>query len=202
MMDGLLNHGRRVADEASRSRAATRHGTITSYDPDNYAIKVTLQPDDVLTGWIPLKACWIGNGWGMFAAPSIGDAVEIDFQEADGGVGSAGWRFFNDSERPLSVQAGEFWLVHKKGQSVKLTTDGALTIDDGQGASVKLNGDGTITSAASTWNHTGDINVTGDLAVSGDTNVDGDVVAGTVSLKHHLTQGVTAGSSLSGEPQP
>lgn len=189
-MEALLNQVRRAAAEEALSRATTRHGTITGYDPDNHAVKVSIQPEGTLTGWLPLKALWIGNGWGMFAAPSIGDAVEIDFQEADGGVGSVGWRFFNDLERPLSVPAGEFWLVHKHGQSVKLTTDGALILDDGAGAVIKLKGDGNIELSATRWDHTGDI------------HVDGDVFAGTVSLKHHLTQGVTAGPSLSGEPQP
>lgn len=181
-MDAILNHMRRAAQEASSSRAATRHGIVDGYDPANHAVRVRLQPDDTLTDWMPLKSAWIGNGWGMILAPSVGDAVEIDFQEADGGVGSVGWRFYNDSDRPLTVPAGEAWLVHKTGQSIKLTTDGKLTLADGKGAIITLNGDGTITSAGN-WTHAGTFK------------------ANSVELTAHVHKNVQAGSSLSGGPQ-
>ena len=182
-----MNQMRRAAQEAAQSQAVTRHGTISSYDPDNHAVKVELQPDGTLTGWIPLKTIWAGNGWGMFFAPAIGTAVEVDFQEADGGVGSAGLSFFNDVERPLSVPSGEAWLVHKSGASVKLTNDGAIALDDGQGASLELLG-GNITSAG-TWMHTGKITASE------------DVVAGSISLKMHMHGGVQTGGGVSGSPQ-
>jgi phage baseplate assembly protein gpV len=158
-MHGLTNQFRRAAQEAGASQATTRHGIVTSYDPGSYAVKVELQPDGTLTGWIPLKSPWVGNGWGLFCPPSIGDLVEVDFQEADGGVGSAGWRFYNDQDRPLPCPAGEFWLVHESGTSVKLTNDGTLALDTGQGASILLNA-GNITSAG-TWTHTGTLTANG-----------------------------------------
>lgn len=125
-MDGLLNQMRRAAQEAYGTGGASRHGIVDAYDPNAYAVKVRLQPDDTLTDWLPLKSPWVGNGWGLFCAPSIGDAIEIDFQEGDGGVGTAGWRFFNDEDRPLAVAAGEMWLVHASGASIKLQNDGAI----------------------------------------------------------------------------
>ncbi len=189
-MEALLNEVRRAAMEATASRAVTRHGTITGYDPGTHAVKVALQPDGTLTGWLPLKALWVGNGWGAFAAPSIGDAVEVDFQEADGGVGSVGHRFFNDQDRPLLVPSGEFWLVHARGQSLKLLNDGSAVLDDGHGATVRLNGDGSISSAGS-WTHRGNLLIT-----------NGDVLADKVSLKTHRHLGVQAGSSTSGPPSP
>ena len=188
-MEDLLNQVRRAAREAVRDRAPTRHGTISSYDPNTHGVRVELQPDGTLTGWLPLKAVWIGNGWGMFAAPSIGDAVEVDFQEADGGVGSVGHRFFNDEDRPLSVPSGEFWLVHQSGAFLKLTNDGAITLSDGQGATLSMKG-GVITSTASSWNHSGPITVT-----------NGDIKADGISLKTHKHGGVQAGSAITGLPQ-
>lgn len=176
-MEALLNQVRRAASEAASSTATTRHGTISSYDPDNRAVKVELQPDGTLTGWIPLKTVWSGNGWGAFFAPAIGTAVEVHFQEADGGVGSAGLSFHNDVERPLPVPAGEMWLVHASGASIKLTTAGAITLTDAHGAMVNLPGDGTIhlddgagamlamsagdITSAGTWAHTGTLSANG-----------------------------------------
>lgn len=63
------------------------------------------------------------------------------------------------------------------GQVVHVKAPGGMTID----ADVQVNGKVTTTQ---------DIKSTG-----------GDVVAGSVSLKDHLTTGVTAGSGLSGKPQ-
>ena len=180
-MSALLNHMRRAAEEAGASRAGTRHGIIDGYDPANHAVKVRLQPDDTLTDWLPLKATWIGNGFGLFLAPNIGDAVEVDFQETDGGAGSVGWRFFNDSERPLSVPSGEAWLVHKSGSTVKLTTDGKITLTDHSGTVFALSNDGKV-------------RITGDLIVSG------DVTANGTSLHTHTHSGVQSGSSQTGAP--
>ena len=111
MMQHLLNSQKAAAQQASQSRASTRHGIVTSYDPNAYAIKVTLQPDNVVTGWIPLKSAWVGNSWGLFCPPSIGDAVEVDFQEDDGGVGSAGQQH---DQRP-DIGDGEGYRGHTGG---------------------------------------------------------------------------------------
>lgn len=148
-MQAILNQARRAAQEAMSGRATTRHGIIDGYDPTNYAVRVRLQPDDTLTDWIPLKAVAVGNGWGAFFAPNIGDPIEIDFQEGDGEVGSAGWRFFNDSDRPLTVPAGEMWLVHQTGASFKLVSDGS------------------IETAGQVLRHTGEAAVDGSLAATG-----------------------------------
>lgn len=180
-MEGLMNHMRRAASEAVQSRAVTRQGLISSYDPDTHAVKVELQPDGTLTGWIPLKSMWVGNGWGLVCAPAIGTAVEVDFQEADGGVGSAGLSFFNDVDRPPSVQAGEAWLVHESGASIKLTNDGALTLTDGKGAMIHLAG-GMITSAGN-WTHTGTFAANG------------------IELTTHVHTGVATGSAITGAPE-
>lgn len=179
-MQGILNHARRVAEEAMSSRATNRQGTVDGYDPGNYAIRVMLQPDGTLTDWIPLKSAWVGNGWGLFLPPSIGDLVEVSFQEADAGVGSGGWRFFNNVDRPLPVPSGEAWLVHKSGASIKLTNGAGITLADGAGASINLFG-GVITSAG-TWNHTGTIAANG------------------IGLTTHHHIGVTTGSGTSGAP--
>ena len=159
-MRHFLNSVKATAQMANQG-LNTRQGTISGYDPSTYSVKVMIQPDGVLTGWIPLKSLWIGNGWGLFSPPSIGDAVEINYQEADGFGGSVGLRFFNDQDRPLPCPSGEFWLVHKSGASFKSTNDGRLTLTDPSGTVLNLTNDGNV-------------NITGNLIVSGNTEIDGN----------------------------
>jgi hypothetical protein len=192
MIDDLMDANRQAAEQVSGRRATTRHGIVTSYDPNNYAIKVELQPDGVLTGWIPLKSSWVGNGWGLFCPPAIGDHIELDFQEGDKALGSAGWRFYNDNIRPLPCPSGEFWLVHKSGQFIKVTNDGALTLNDAHGASVQLDGAGNIKSAGN-WTHTGKLH-TSDTVTS-----DVDVLANGISLHNHTHSDPQGG--IVGRPQ-
>lgn len=167
-MRQLLNVMRMQAMLASGDHASVRLGKVDSYDAVNYSAKVRLQPEDVITGWLPVTSQWVGNGWGMFAPPSIGELVEVHFQEGSIDAGIVNLRFFNDIARPLPVPSGEFWLQHKSGAFFKLTNAGAATFSDAHGASVTLNGDGTITSSASQWNHTGNVTVTGNVVASGD----------------------------------
>lgn len=128
-MREILNAARREAIQAMAEHANTRLGIVRSYDKGNYAVRVEIQPEGNLTGWIPLLSPWVGNGWGMFCPPSIGDLVELEFQESDHDAAMSCMRFFNDKNRPLPVASGEFWLVHKTGSHIKLQNNGKVVIN-------------------------------------------------------------------------
>ena len=201
-MKNLETAAQLQARKALSDVAFPRTGRVTSFDPSRYAVKVTIEPEGTATGFIPLAAVWVGNGWGIYAPPNIGDQVSVTYEDGNWMAAHADARFFNSESVPLQVQSGELWIVHAKGGFFKLTNDGKVTFSDGQGASVALNGDGTITSAANSWSHTGNVTITGDLNVSETITATTDVVGGNVSLANHLTNGVTAGTALSGLPVP
>ncbi|OEZ60706.1 phage baseplate assembly protein V [Duganella sp. HH105] len=223
-MNTLINSIRLVSQTAGQGLARTRIGTVTSYDPNTYSAKVLLQPEGVEIGWLPITSAWSGNGWGLFSPPTSGDTVQLEFQEASMDAGLIVGRFYSDQARPLPAPSGELWAVHKNGAQFKLLNSGAAVFSDGHGASITLNGDGSITSAASSWNHSGtfklsgdatisgklavsaDASITGKLAVSGDGAVDGkltvagDVRGAGVSLRTHTHPGVQSGPGMTGAP--
>lgn len=122
--------------------AQPRYGLVQSFDPATYTARVLIQPENELSGWLPVLTQWLGNGWGLFAPPSPGDQVKLVPQESFGQnyaiVGAA----FSTVDRPLPAPSGEFWLVHAKGQFIKLLNDGTIF-------------------SAGTWNHDGDFRATG-----------------------------------------
>ena len=198
-MQGMLNAMRQQAAQVAGERASTRLGNISSYDPANHAVRVQLQPEGNVTGWIPLLTPWSGNGWGMFCAPTVGDMVEVQFQEADHDAAMCCLRLYNDQNRPLTVPSGEFWVVHKSGAFFKLLTSGAATFSDAHGATVTLNGDGSITSAATTWNHTGPVNITGNVAITGTETVTGKITGqGGMALSGGTGATVTGNMAITG----
>ena len=146
-----------------------------------------LQPEGVLTDWIPLKAMMVGNGFGVFMAPTVGEACEVDFQEGDASAGSAGWRFFNNVERPLNVPAGEIWLVHSTGASIKMATSGSITLTDPSGTILQLANNGAMA-------------ITGNVTVSGSVTAAGEVTGNGKHLSTHTHSGVTPGGGTSGAP--
>jgi len=127
-MKALLNVMRQQASAVLGDLALTSTGIVRSFDPSKYAVRVELQPQGNLTGWIPLTSPWVGNGWGMFCPPTIGDLVEIEFLGGDISSGVAGLRFYNDQDLPLPVPSGEFWLVHKSGSLLKFHNDGTIEV--------------------------------------------------------------------------
>lgn len=197
MMQRIMNSVRLQVQLYLSNRISSGVGSITSYDPNTMTAVVQLQPDGELTGWLQISQAWIGNKWGMFAPPNIGDLVNVVFINGDLNAGQIVGRFYNQVSQPLPVPSGEFWLVHKLLQSLKLTNDGKIAISDGHGATITMNGDGTITSAASAWNHTGNVNITGTLAATV------DVTAGDISLKTHphiVPNVQTGGSDITSDP--
>ncbi len=213
MKVGAFQNAMRLqAQRAVAEMITSRIGTVKSYDPNEYIAKVQLQPDSLITGWLPVASSWMGNGWGMFCPPSPGDMVSVVFINGDLNAGYVESRFWNDEDRPVAVDSGECWLLHKSGAYFKLTNDGKASFSDGQGATVTLNGDGTITSQASNWSHTGpmsidgNVSITGNETVSGNVNCSGtvtgttDVVGGGKSLKTHVHGGVQSGGSDTSPP--
>lgn len=168
-MRALLNSIAGRAQQAGASFTGTREGIITSYDPAEYAIKVTLQPDGAETGWIPLDSPWVGNGWGMAAGPMIGASIKIDFDSGNISNGSGGGQHYNDVDRCPAPQSGEFFVVHESGSSFKLTNDGKVRIIDSAGSEIVMNGDGTGAMAFSSGlTVNANVKVNGNFVASGD----------------------------------
>lgn len=198
MMQGLENIMRREAARAGAAKAPACMGIVTAFDPSQYAVKVTLQPDGNETGFIPVASPWVGNGWGLFCPPTPGDVVDVHFQEGGKEAAYVSQRFFGDLATPQAVSSGEFWLVHQSGSSFKLTNDGKATITDKSGASYIFNADGTATLNA-------------DLVVNGTIQATGDITdnyTGTgSSMAHfrtiydeHTHGGVQTGGGNTGTP--
>lgn len=145
MMRGMTNALTAQAQMAGNGRASVRLGIVSSYDPSNYSAKVKIQPEDTETGWLPIVSPWVGNGWGIFAPPSVGDLVEVQFQEDGIEAGFICQRFYNDSDRPASVPSGEFWLVHKSGSKLKFLNSGDVELESNANLKATVGGNATIT---------------------------------------------------------
>ncbi len=145
-MEQLLNAIRWTANSVARQLAQPRIGVVQSVNPDNATARVLIQPNGVLTGWIPVASQWVGNGWGMMCLPSQGEQVVVIHQEGDADNGIVVGRLYaaQGGVRPPAAPAGEFWLVHQSGSYIKLLNTGAI----------ESNG---------TWNHTGNFTATGSI---------------------------------------
>jgi phage baseplate assembly protein gpV len=170
----MFNHMRVQAALMAANIATTRLGLVSSYDPGNFLVKVRIQPNDIETGWLPIMVLQAGVGWGMYAAPAIGDQAVLAFTQGDVECGICLGFLPNDEDRPPTVPAGEAWLVHRAGHFVKLTATGI----ESSGA----------------WTHTGDINVTGTVTATT------DVIGGSKHLATHTHGGVQGGGSHTAAP--
>lgn len=101
-------------------------GTVSSVNPNDHTARVNLQPEDVLTGWLPMMAHWVGAGWGAVSLPEVGDQVIVVPQEGDAEHGVILGKVYHDQHRPPVAPAKEMWLVHHTGSFIKLVEDGTI----------------------------------------------------------------------------
>ena len=127
-MDRFVNALKGEAGRLDQIHAQPRFGLVTSVDPVNATVRVILQPESVLTGWLPLLSPWVGAGWGMSCPPAPGDQVLVIAQEGDAEHGVVVGRAFSNVASPPQAPAGELWLVHKSGSFIKLRNDGTVQI--------------------------------------------------------------------------
>ena len=136
-MERLLNALKAHAGALDQSVGQPRFGIVTSVDPASATARVQLQPEGVLTGWLPVLSVWVGAGWGMACPPSPGDQVLVLPQEGDAEHGIIAGRAFSDAQRAPAAPVGELWLVHQTGSFLKLTNDGTIEVQ----GDLHVNGD-------------------------------------------------------------
>jgi type VI secretion system (T6SS) baseplate-like injector VgrG len=105
-----------------------RMGTVTSSNAQIAMAKVLLQPEGVLTGWLPVLTQWVGSGWGMSCPPSPGDQVLVIPQEGDAQHGLIVGRVYSNLVRPPPAEPGEINLTHQSGCSIRLLNSGTIAI--------------------------------------------------------------------------
>ncbi len=127
-MERFLNLLKQHAGALDQGASQPRLATVTSVDPNSATARVTLQPEGVLSGWLPVLSPWIGAGWGMYCPPSQGDQVLVVAQEGDAEHGMIVGRVFSDAQSPPATPVGEMWLVHKSGSFIKLQNDGTIQV--------------------------------------------------------------------------
>lgn len=175
---GKLNNAQRadMARMLADSRATTRIGLVTSYDPKTYTAVVKIQPDDALTGWLPILPILVGNGFGIYAAPSINDQAIVLHLEADLESGMIVGFMPSDSEIPPTVESGEIFIGDKKGSTIVFTNDGNLTVTTNKDLDLTIAGDVNATVTGKTILTCSDV----ELGASGGKKVvlDGDPVIG------------------------
>jgi hypothetical protein len=144
-MDGFLNLFKAHASQIDQGWAQPRLATVSSVDPATYTARVIIQPEGVLSGWLPIASPWIGAGWGLACPPSAGDQVLVLCQEGESEHGIIVGRLWSTTATPPGAPVGELWLMHQSGSFLK------------------LHNDGSIESKAPSWTHNGDLHVTGNV---------------------------------------
>lgn len=128
MVDRLMNAMKGQMRGPGRLTGQAKFATVSSVDYDTGNIRALLQPDGVLTGWLPVLSTWVGNGWGMSCPPSPGDQVLVIAHEGDPEQGVVVGRSYSRAQKPPAAPESEMWLVHKSGCSLKLCRDGTVRI--------------------------------------------------------------------------
>ena len=105
-----------------------RFGVVSSVDTEHAAVRVTLQPENVLTGWLPIAAAWVGAGWGLACPPAPGDQVLVLPENGAEQPGVVLARLWSTQSPPPAAPVGEFWLLHSSGSFLKLTNDGTVQV--------------------------------------------------------------------------
>jgi hypothetical protein len=125
-MEQFINMLKAHASALDRAQGQPRFGIVSSIDTARYAARVMLQPEGVLSGWLPILSPWVGAGWGVACLPAPGDQVMVLAQEGDAEHGVVIGASFSDSARAPQSALGEFWIVHKSGSFLKLLNDGTV----------------------------------------------------------------------------
>ncbi len=175
---------RREAERILAGKTFPRFGVIENYDPNTYRAKVKIEPEGILTGWLPISSEYVGNGFGIFVGPAPGDTVVCQFIDGDFGMGVIGsGKIFLPTMPPVPCPSGQVMLIHQSGTYFKLLTTGDLDgyVAGNLNATVQGNVDLTVNGTASV-SSPNPISITSPtVEVNGNLVVSGGITFGTGS---------------------
>lgn len=156
-----------------------RWGVVQSVDPVRYVAKVLLQPEGVLTGWLPITASGVGSGFGAVSPPVQGQQVSVIADNGDhehGIIIGGTWSQSSAVPQPpatpggakAAVKPGEWAAVAQNGNYVRLSADGSVLFVNQQGMSVLMSASGIAINGGGQPVH----------ITNGDLHVDGAIIAG------------------------
>lgn len=188
-VDGDIKNASKLAvSQMVASMPQPRRGTVQSFDPARMLARVLIEPEGLLSGWIPVLTPMAAAGHGVLAAPEIGAQVVV--LPVDGSAQSfvvLGAHFSVPDPPPAGYAVGDILLITNGGGSVHVTAAGAITVAAPGGAQIALATNGTITV-------TGNVTVNGALTVSQDATING------ITFSAHQHSGVTSGGVNTGAP--
>lgn len=130
----LANAIKRHATSLDGRTAQTRAGNVTSVSPDGTAVKVTILPDGMTTGWVPVSHIGVGANT-IIAPPNVGDFVAVQPHEGDAENWIMTGRLFNTQQPPPNspitnapTKPGEVAIINASGSTLHMTLDGAVSI--------------------------------------------------------------------------
>jgi phage gp45-like len=213
----LLNMLRGQNAASLNTMAFAKTGLIASFEAlatgasnsPRYRAKVTIQPEGLLTDFLPILTPWVGNGWGFYAAPNYGDAVLVVFLEGNissgiiiGGINNIDNAYIDPgpqtTTQPDGMAAGEAWMVHQTGTYLKFLNDGTVNITcldtNGDPTDLNINGNVVLTGNLTLQGAgLGNISATGNILDKSGTNTDN--MAGMRSVYNMHTHPTPAGES-------
>lgn len=127
-MESMWNLVKARANGLDGLAGVVRFGLVASFDPSSYAARVLIQPENVLSGWLPVMSAWVGPGWGLAAPLVPGAQVLVVAQEGDAEQGVVIGAVWSNVDQPMAAPAGELWLQHKTGSFLKLHNDGSISL--------------------------------------------------------------------------
>jgi phage baseplate assembly protein gpV len=148
-MDQFWNMVKAHAGGLDGLTGVARFGLISSFDPTSYAAKVLIQPENVLSGWLPIVSAWVGAGWGLAAPLTPGAQVLVIAQEGDAEQGVIIGAVWSAVDKAMAAPAGELWLQHQSGSFLKLHNDGTIAL---QAPTVNITGNLVVTGNISDQN--------------------------------------------------
>lgn len=145
-MSKFINAIKHHANVVAGQTIATKIGIITNYDRNKYAVRVSLQPEEVETGWLPIFSPMVGKQWGFICPPDVGTMAAVMF--IDGNVDAGFVCLFGFGNEypppPNDIEPGGFLFYTKAGTQIEVSADGDVTIKAKTGKKVSVNSDALV----------------------------------------------------------
>ena len=184
----IENAMRRIAAQQDAGMGQGRFGIVQSVDAAQHMVRVTIKPEGVVTGWLPVVTMAAGPGWGMNIGLTPGQQVYVASDSGDGQHGVVLGAVHSQASLPpktysanaetgdgTPAQPGEVVIRHASGACIRLCADGSIYMQ-------------------------GPVNIRGDLHVQGDVF---DKIGRLDGLRQHYnTHTHQAPNGATGAPTP